>query len=98
MILTEYWKAIIERCQKLKLRNQTQALKKIQGIDFETISMKARDSLIHNSILAWEEKYLINVKKFNQELKTSKDYRKNVCGRLLKSKTDKFMLFHRSKE
>ena len=35
MILREYWKAVLERCQKLKLRNQTSALKKIQGLNLD---------------------------------------------------------------
>jgi len=63
-ILCDYWKAIIDRCTKLKLRNQTAILKKMNCLNLELIPEKRRDDLINTTILIQEEKYVQNLKKF----------------------------------
>ena len=50
-ILKLYWKAIIDRCTKLKLRNQTTILKKMNCLNLELIPEKRRDDLINTTIL-----------------------------------------------
>lgn len=66
MILREYWKAVIDRCTKLKLRNQTTILKKTNCLNLELIPEKRRDELIKTMILIQEDLYMQNVKKFQK--------------------------------
>ena len=97
-ILREYWKAVIDRCTKLKLRNQTTILKKMNCLNMELIPEKRRDDLINTTILIQEEKYVMNLKKFQQQIKDSRNPKERICSRLLKIYTDDFVLNQRSYE
>ena len=98
MLLREYWKAITDRCTKLKLRNQTTILKKMNCQNMELIPEKRREDLIHTTIMIQEEKYVQNLKKFKQQVNASKDPKERICSRLLKMYTDNFVLNQRTYE
>ncbi len=98
VILCEYWRMIIDRCQRLQIRHQGIQLKKIHFQKLELISHTKRDQIISMNILAQEEKYVDNVKKFEKRLKECKDPRQKICSRLLKIYSDEYMLKQRNYE
>lgn len=98
VILYEYWRMIVDRCQRLQIRHQGTQLKKIQFQKLELISHIVRDQIISVNIKAQEEKYVENVRKFEQRLKECKDPRQRICSRLLKIYSDEYMLKQRNYE
>ena len=64
LVLKEYWKAIVDRCTKLKLRNQVAKIKKFQGQNFDRIFENTKNELIYEAILDQEEQYLDHLAKY----------------------------------